>query len=125
MTVLSDLLEKVKNNPLDDQMKHICDQIQVEEEEKFKVLAKEKPKGSNIFLAILIPEITKNEIDFLCLERDFPGSYIISLWSKQRLKDGTDLGTIKRVKVWECKEIYVQKILESYSKILKFMKGDV
>jgi len=122
MTILSELLNQVKNNPLDEQMKKVCDEIQTEEEEKFKILVKEKPKGPNIFLAILIPEMTRNEINFLCLEREFPGSYIISLWSRKR---GSTEQVMKRIKVWDCKEKTLQKILESYSKILKFMKGDV
>ena len=118
MTILSEVLEKVKNDPLDAQMKVICDEIQKEEEEKFKVLKDKKPVGPNIFLSISVPNLTKNELNFLCLEREFPGVYITSLWSKIGDK------SIKRIKTWECKENSSQKILEFYSKTLKFIKGE-
>ena len=121
MTILAELLEKTKDNPLDTQMKEICDKIQEEEELNFKDLKGEKPIGPNIFLAILVPSLTKNEVNFVCLEREFPGVYIVSLWSKQLT---TATSSNKRIKVWECKENNVKKILEFYSKTFKFIKGE-
>jgi hypothetical protein len=122
--ILEDMLKKVKDFPLDDQLKHFCDEIQKEEEEKFKDLKNEKPVGPNIFLSILVPGLTKNEINFLCLERDFPGVYITSLWSKPIDKDEKIKKTIKRIKVWECKENTAQKILEFYAKAHKFIRSE-
>jgi len=127
MTILTELLEKSKDNPLDAQMKEICDKIQEEEELNFKNFKNEKPIGPNIFLAILVSGLTKNEINFLCLEREFPGVYIVSLWSKiiYPNSDGGYKSTAnKRIKVWECKENTTQKILEFYSKTFKFIKGE-
>jgi hypothetical protein len=124
MSTLTEILDKVKKLPLDEQMKQICDKIQEEEELNFKDLKSHKPVGSNIFLAINVPPLSENEINFLCLERDFPGVYIASLWSKVGSKDTKVYSTNKRIKVWECKENTTQKILEFYSRTLKFIKGD-
>lgn len=129
MTILAELLEKTKDNPLDAQMKQICDEIQEEEELNFKDLKNEKPVGPNIFLSVLVPGLTSIEINFLCLEREFPGVYIVTLWSKFVSKDvgisaqGKTTAN-KRIKVWECKENTTQKILEFYSKTFKFIKGE-
>ena len=124
MTILAELLEKTKDNPLDAQMKQICDEIQQEEELNFKDLKNEKPVGPNIFLSILVPGLIKSEINFLCLEREFPGVYIVTLWSKTLSANSVSWPVNKRIKVWECKETTTQKILEFYSKTFKFIKGE-
>ena len=124
MTILTELLEKVKNNPLDAQMKEICDKIQEEEELNFKDFKKDKPVGPNIFLAILVPGLTKKEINFVCLEREFPGVYLVSLWSQMISEEEGKTAAKRRIKVWECRETAAQKILEFYSKTFKFIKGE-
>lgn len=123
MTILEDLLEKTKSLPVDEQLKQICDEIQKEEQEKFKVLIKEMPVGPNIFLSIVAPGITGKERCFICLEREFPGQYIATLWTKIIEKEGEIKKQLKRTKVWEIKESQPKKILEAYAKILNFMKG--
>jgi hypothetical protein len=124
MSNLSEMLDKINKLPLDEQMKQVCDKIQEEEEVNFETIKKQKPIGPNIFLSINVPSLTENEINFLCLERDFPGVYIVGLWSKQYPVPDGYVSSNRRIKVWECKENTVQKILEFYSKVLKFIKGD-
>jgi len=124
-SLLEEIIKKTSTLPQDQQIKQICDQIQKEEEENSdEKLFEEKPTGPNIFLSILIPGITGKEICFICLEREFPGKYITSMWSKIYDIDIKNKRSIKRTNVWEIKETDPKKILEFYAKILKFMKGE-
>jgi hypothetical protein len=121
--MLEEILEKTKTLPTDDQLKQICDQIQKEEEEKFRDYLGEMPKGPNMFLAIWVPGITGKELCYVCLEREFPGKYLVTLWSKLSEKSIIKKKSLIRTKVWEVKESAPKKILEEYAKILKFMRG--
>ena len=124
MSMLDDILEKTKSLPVDEQLKQICDQIQEEEQKKFNEgVLDDMPVGPNIFLSIQVPGITGKETCFVCLEREFPGQYITGLWSKVINKNKENKKPIKRTRVWEIKETSAKKILESYAKILTFMKG--
>jgi hypothetical protein len=124
MTILSEIIDKTKNLPIDEQLKQICDAIQKEEQESwFEEVKNDIIKGPNIFLSILVPGITGKETCFLCLEREFPGKYITSLWSKINDSNREIKKTMKRTKVWEIKETEPKKILENYAITLKFMRG--
>jgi len=120
-TLFEEILEKTKALSLDEQLKQICDKIQQEEESKFSDFIKEKLVGPNVFLSLKVPGMTGRETCFLCLEREFVGKYITSLWTKPHNERKTSL---KRTKVWEIKENSATKILETYGKHFKFMRGE-
>lgn len=121
MTMLDELVEKVVKLPIDEQLRQVCDKIQIEEQEKFKDVIKFMPVGPNIFLSVSVPEMSGKEVSFLCLEREYPGQYISSLWTKNV---GDVNKSIKRMKVWEIKDTAPKKILEAYAKLLKFKRGN-
>jgi hypothetical protein len=123
MTILDELLEKTKTLPVDEQLRQVCDDIQAEEQLKFKDFVIEMPTGPNIFLSIMVPGVTKKEICFVCLEREFPGQFIASFWTKMKDKENANKKPIKRMKVWEIKESIPKKIMQSYADKLNFMRG--
>ena len=117
MSILNELLQLTSKSELDEQIKQICDEIMVEEKPKFEN-PKDEPVGSNIFLAVQF--LDKNNISFLCLERESKEKYIVSLWSKH--KHGINMN---RKKVWEVLESgKAEKIIKFYAETLKFVKGE-
>ena len=74
MSILNDLLVLLEKSELDEQVKRICDQIMAEESPKF-IEIKDQPEGPNVFLAIECND--KNNVRFLCLEREYKEKYII------------------------------------------------
>jgi len=123
MSMLDEILSKIPNLTTDEKIKQICDQIIKEEEPKFEN-ASDKPEGPNIFLALEVPGITKKDICFITLEREFPGKFITVLWSKVKEKPEQEKKPLKKTRVWEINETDVKKILKEYAKIVKFMKGE-
>ena len=82
------------------------------------------PKGPNIFLSLKVTPTKKNEIAFLCLEREFKESYIISLWTGYIPKlENDETETLKKIKVWEVNDNRPAKVLTEYARIIKFLKG--
>ncbi len=123
MSILEEILSKIPNLTADEKIKQICDQIIKEEESKFENKL-DKPEGPNIFLALEVPGITRKEICFITLERDFPGKFVVALWAKIKEKPEQEKKSMKKTRVWEINETDVKKILKEYVKIVKFMKGE-
>jgi hypothetical protein len=121
MSILDEILTKVEKSELDEQLKVVCDQIMTEETEKFTD-PNDQPQGPNIFLAIQFSD--KNNISFLCLERELKEKYIVSLWSKKRSNKINETIAMKRKKVWEVTEVKVEKILKFYAETLKYVRGE-
>jgi len=122
MGILDKLLDEIKSNKLDEQVMELCDLIRIEEHENIKHHI-HLPKGPNVFLALEVPASRKNEIAFVCLEREFKEQYVITLWGGYMPKVMKD-GILKKLKVWEIKEVKANKILTEYAKIIKYMKGE-
>jgi hypothetical protein len=117
MPILNELIQMTSKSELDEQVKHICDEIMKEERPKF-ANPFDEPVGSNIFLAVQFPD--KKYVSFLCLEREAKEKYIVSQWS--RLNNGTIL---KRKKVWEVVDLgKAEKILKFYAETLKYVRGE-
>ena len=119
MTVLNELLERVKKSDLDDQLKQICDQIMIEERPKFNNPDLE-PKSPNIFLSIQY--LDSPDVRYLTLEREMKEKYIIGSWESSR-KDTN----LKRKRVWEVtgsNADFAEKILKYFAETLKFVKGN-
>lgn len=108
MSILKELLDEVKKNPLDDQVRELCDKITEQEKENITKGYESFLKSSNIFLCLSGGKY------FITLERDLPGKYSIGIWN-----DG------KRIKSTEIKENNCRKILVEYAKQLKFMRGEM
>lgn len=115
-SILDQLLEDIKSSQKDVQIKQVCDQIFEEEKHKF-AHPELKPEGSNIFLAIEVPD--KKNVKYFCLEREWREKYIASLWSRKG-----KIGLLNRQKVWEINEVEPKKIFKFFAETLKHVKGD-
>ena len=126
MGILEQLLSEIKSEEIDQQIIELCDKIF--EEERFKMDEDKEifymPKGPNIFLSLKVTPTKKNELAFLCLEREFKESYIISLWTGYIPKlENDETETLKKIKVWEVNDNRPAKVLTEYARIIKFLKG--
>ena len=120
--LLDELLEEIKRDSLDEQVRKICDKITLEEIGDKKVQEKyDGPKGPNIFLSLKCTEYDNNEI-FVCLEREHSQTYLVSEWRRNKKKKGNPL---KRVAVKEVGNVKKPKsVLKVYATKYKFVKGE-
>lgn len=116
--LFDELLAELDGSDVDEQVKIICDTIT--EEEIKRIDSYLGPKGANIFLSLPAGS-DKKDYFFVCLEREAPESYIVSHWSKKASQLDSPL---KRINVWPVDEKNPKKILDSYSKWYKFVKGE-
>jgi hypothetical protein len=119
--ILDELLEEIKRDSLDEQIRKLCDQITLEEigDKEFQKKY-DGPKGPNIFLSLKCTEIDNNDI-FVCLEREHSQTYIVSEWRRLK-KKGCPL---KRVAIKEVGNIKKPKsVLKVYATKYKFVKGE-
>ena len=119
--ILDDILELVKSDPIDEQIKKICDKII--EEEIGDIECQEKytgPKGPNMVLSLKAIEFQGNEI-FVCLEREAYGKYIVSEWRRSS-KKGSPLKRVKSNIVPSSKK--AKTILKVFGTTYKFVKGE-
>jgi hypothetical protein len=119
--LLDELLEEIKKDGLDEQVRKICDKITLEEIGDKELQKKYTgPKGPNIFLSLKCTEYGNNEI-FVCLEREHSQTFIVSEWRRLK-KKGCPL---KRVSVNNVGNIKKPKsILKVYATKYKFVKGE-
>ena len=121
MSVLSELLEKIKSSELDEQVKRLCDVIF--EEEKDNIEHKEDlPVGPNIFLCLEVPGRSQGEIAFVALEREAKETYIVGLWVKGP-PSSVDRPA-RRIRANEVKEEKADKILLCFAETYKQMRGE-
>lgn len=122
MTILSELIEKMKDDEKGNlqQIVELCDQIHEEEKENIKH-HDHIPKGPNIFLVLEVPGRTIKEIGYLTLERESENLYLTVLYtiSTQHVN-----ATIKKQKVWEIDDHRPEKILTEYAKKYKYLRGE-
>ena len=129
MTCLDEMLLEIKTSDLDTQVKELCDKIFDQEKENFTHF-EYMLKGPNIFLCLEVPGRTKKEIAFLCLEREYVETYIITLWTIFKPKIGEikdkekDIVPYRKIRTWVIKENKANKILMEYAKTIKLMKGE-
>lgn len=118
MTILQELLEKVQKSEIVEQVRIICDKMM--EEESISLEDKEYvPKGGNIFLTVKVPPVlSKNEIAFLTLEREFKDHFVACLYNS------LSESKIRKIKSWEIKEAKPEKILTKYVEILNHLRGE-
>ena len=118
MSILSDLLSELASNDSDETLKKLCDKIYEEEKKKFIDHAEFLPTGPNIFLALECPEDFQ-KYNFICLEREERNKFIVSHWGI--FKKNTE--NSKRVKVWDCRGLPNNKIIEMFLEKYNFLKG--
>lgn len=120
--ILDELLDLVKDNPLDTQVKQICDRIISEEigdkecQEKY-----DGPKGPNILLSLKCTEYDGQEI-FVCLERESYGAYVVTSWRRSIKKKDSPLKRDTAISVGSITK--AKSVLKVYATRYKFMKGE-
>ncbi len=117
MSILDELLSDIHKLPEDEQLRIICDQIT--KEEISNVDEYEGPVGANIFLSLDVN--IENDIkhdNYICLEREAAGAFIISSWCCLIDKKP------KRVKAWNVKQTTPKKILKEFAEKMSFLKGE-
>ena len=119
MSILSKLLSEIKSDDKVQQLRELCFRIYKEEESSIKNIDY-LPKGPNIFLSLEVPGRTEKEIAFLSLEREYSEEYIVVLFSKLQVPEST----LKRQKTWKTVEGNPEKILTTYARIYKHLRGE-
>lgn len=115
-TILDKLLEDVEEDNTDLQVKELCDKIQEEEDERqSSEISEFRPDHQNIFLVLNIKPLINNQYNFLALEREMPGKYIIGLWAKNKDNDKP----VMRINAWDIQEVKPKKIILEFVKVLK------
>ena len=119
MTLLEEILSEIKDLSVDEQVKQICDTIADEEEANIEH-PELLPTGPNIFLALEVPSRvkTENTLAFVTLEREAPEVYIIRVWESRMSASSLKIVSSEDVKFGDPK-----RIIQSYAKKVKFMKG--
>lgn len=116
--ILDELISETSKYEKDDQLRIICDAITKEEIKNIQDY--EGPVGPNIFLSLPV-EISKVKTeDYICLERESKGVFIISHWSCLKSSESPP----KRVKVWPCQQDEIKKILKELTERILFLKGE-
>lgn len=127
MGILQILLSEIKSSDLTQQVREICDQIMEQEKDnqKYPELA---PVGSTIFLSLEAPGRNNKEIGFLVLEKEDEETYVIVYQTIEKYRiDNENLKQSpppRRRKVWLVQEIKAEKILITYAKKLKMLRGE-
>lgn len=121
-TILDNLMKDIKDDNIDEKVNKICDKIQEEEDnKKLPDEAKFRPDYPNIFLVLEVNPVMNDQFNYLTLEREIPGKYIIGLWSKKKYFDENEK-PVKRINSWEIKESKPEKIIKEYAKVLKIYR---
>lgn len=131
MSILSDLLLEVeKEYPNDSisQLRTLCEKIYLEEKSSF-LHSDLEPKGPNIFLSLECPGRTKDEVAFICLEREIGNIFMFTLWttlidSTEKFKKPKRVKTLSTLEVSGPTEVEPKKVMISYLKAYKYVKGD-
>jgi len=125
MGILKQLLNELKDSPLTDQVRIICDQI-IEEEKNSIEYPELNPTGPRVFLSLSVPGRNNKEVGFLTLEREDEEVYvaIYSTLEKHRIVENPEEQLPpRRRKVWVIDENKAEKILTQYAKKLKMLRG--
>jgi hypothetical protein len=116
--ILDELISETSKHDKDEQMRIICDAIMKEEIEN--ITDYEGPTGPNIFLSLPVEIPKARTEDYICLERESKGVFIISHWSCLKSSEASP----KRVKVWPSKYDDIKKILKEFTERIVFLKGE-
>ncbi len=130
MSILGDLISKMKTDDLVEQIRILTEQIFEQESPDMEWL-KYRPLGANIFLSLQVPGSTKKEVGFLTLERETEDLYLVGYWSilknellRAQANEDEDIGRPRKKKVHEIADHRPEKILIQYAKLYKFYHGE-
>ena len=128
MSILDDLISRIKTSPLVEQMRIMCDQI-LEEESKEMTYIDQRPQGANIFLCLQVPGSTQKDVGYLALERDNEDLWLASFWSMDEIQlikaqQKEIESRPRKKKVHEIKDQRPEKILTEYANLFKFYNGE-
>ena len=128
MSILRDLISKMKTSDLVEQMRILCDQILDQESGEMEYI-EQRPQGANIFLCLQVPGPTTHEVGFLALERDNEDLWLVSFWSisetdLKKVHDEDFISRPRKKKIHEVKDHRPEKVLTEYAKLLKFYNGE-
>jgi hypothetical protein len=125
--IIETLLSEIKSSDLTQQVRELCDRIMAEEQVKqeYSDLA---PTGPTVFLSLEAPGRNNKEIGFLTLEREDEETYVIVYHTieKYRINNkGLEQPLPpRRKKSWVVHEVKAEKILTTYARKLKMLRGD-
>lgn len=125
MTLLSELIESMKSNDIDNlqQIRELCDKISEEEQSNIEH-THHLPVGPNIFLALEVPGRTNKEVAYLTLERESDDLYLAIFYTLPLSKIRSVDASIKRQRVWEIEDHRPGTILTDYARLYKFLRGE-
>ena len=127
MAILREILVKLAEHPLTQQVRTLCSLI-VEEEAPGMPHLEYGPKGPNIFLCLETPGHTSKHIGFLTLEREEEELYVVVNWSIEKSKiipdDPEETQPARKLKVVEVRDHRAEKILTEYAKRFKIARGE-
>lgn len=116
MSILSDLLSELTSSDSDETLKKLCDKI-YDQEVKHINHPTILPSGPNIFLALECPDDFQ-KYNFICLEREERNTFIVSHWGVMK-----DSEHPKRIRVWDCRSLPNNKIIEQFLEKYNFLRG--
>jgi hypothetical protein len=116
MSILSDLLSELTSSDSDETLKKLCDKI-YDQEVKHINHPTILPSGPNIFLALECPDDFQ-KYNFICLEREERNTFIVSHWGVMK-----DSEHPKRIRVWDCRGLPNNKIIEQFLEKYNFLRG--
>jgi hypothetical protein len=123
LTTLQTIISELKTDDKSQQVKELCDKIQKEEMPNIDN-PDHLPKGPNVFLSLQVPGRNDKEIGFVTLERESPGMYITVFSTIKARHLGKKDVAPKRQKVWPIEDARPEKVLTSYAKTYKFLRGE-
>lgn len=123
MTIIQQLLSEIKTDDVLEKIRCLCDDIQKEEIPNITNL-RHLPSGPNIFLALEVPGRNTKEIAFLTLERESADLYFAVLYTLSNSQLQKPDAGLKKQKVWEIDDHRPEKILTSYAKTYKHLRGE-
>jgi hypothetical protein len=129
MSILRDLIDKMKTNDATEQIRILTEQIFTEETPQMKYIDF-RPQGANIFLALQVPGHTKKEVGFLCLERETEDLWIASYWTipekliEEKIEVEEKEAAPRKKKVIQINDHRPEKIVTEYAKLFKFYNGE-
>lgn len=116
--ILDELISETSKHDKDEQMRIICDAITKEEIQNPQDY--EGPSGPNIFLSLPVEIKGSKSENYICLERESKGVFVISHWSCLKSSEAPP----KKVKVWPSKYDNIKKILKEFTERIVFLKGE-
>lgn len=123
MTILQKIISELESDDRSQQIKILCDRIQ-NEESKNIIVPERLPKGPNIFLALSVPGKREDEIGYLTLERETSEIYLVIFSTLKKVYLLNMKVGLKRQKVWEVNDNRPEKILTTYARTYKFLRGE-